>query len=86
MIIKTKEDIILGSIHIRPIVRMIDDLLASEQFLAVTDAVVYDSRGNALFKTKFMALNRDEITYVVPQQEVQELKNENEVLFSKAAC
>ena len=75
----------MGSIHIRPIVRIIDDLLAAEQFIAVTDAVVYDSRGKALFKTKFMAVNRDEITYVVPQQELKELKNENEGLFCNPA-
>lgn len=83
VVIKTKQDIILGSLHIRPIVRMIDDLLNADKFLAVTDAVVYDIRGNALFKTNFMALNRDDITYVVPQAELKELKNEREVLFSK---
>jgi hypothetical protein len=83
VIIKTKDDIILGSLHIRPIMRMIDDLLNAEKFLAVTDAVVYDRRGNALFKTNFLAINRDDITYVVPQDELKELKNEKGALFSK---
>jgi hypothetical protein len=83
VVIKTKQDIILGSLHIRPIVRMIDELLDADKFIAVTNAVVYDSRGNALFKTDFLALNRDDISYVVPQQELKELKSAKEVLFPK---
>ena len=75
VVIKTKGDFIFGFLHIRPIVRIIDDLLNAEKFVAVTNATIYDSQGKVLFQTNFMALNRDDVTYVIPRSEIRRLKD-----------
>jgi len=74
VVIKTKREIIFGNIHIRPIIRIIDDLLNAEKFIAITNAKIYNSQGKVSFRTDFLALNRDEITYIIPRSEIQDMK------------
>jgi hypothetical protein len=70
VIIRTGPDFILGYAHIRPSIRFIDTLMNAEKFLAITHAVVYDNLGKVLFRTNFLSLNRDEITYIIPRNEM----------------
>ncbi len=69
-VIRTKQDIIIGYLHVRPIVRIIDELLNAKKFLAVTNATVYDIHGKVLFRTNFLAINRDDVTYIIPRHEM----------------
>lgn len=69
--IQTIQDLIVGEIYIRPIVRMIDDLIHADQFLAITNAVVYDKTGTIRYRADFMIINRDHIVYLIPKQEMK---------------
>jgi hypothetical protein len=70
VIIKTDDNIIIGDLHIRPQNRIMDELCFAEQYLALTDAVVYESSGKARFKTRFMTVNTSKIVYVIPKDEL----------------
>lgn len=69
-VIRTEDELIMGYLHVRPIVRMLDELLNAEKFIAVTDATVFDGEGNTLFRTKFMAVNRESVVYIIPREEI----------------
>lgn len=75
VVIKAGDSIIIGDIHIRPQNRIMDELSFGDQYLAVTDAVIYDASGKARFKTKFMSLNSSTIVYVIPKEELVSKQN-----------
>jgi hypothetical protein len=60
---------IRGCIHVRPGERFKDELNNSDQFIAVTDASVFNARGDQLYRTDFLAVNRDLIIWVGPEDE-----------------
>lgn len=67
-----------GIIHVRIDGRLKDELDAAVNFLAVTDAVVFDSTGNTqLFKTDFMAVNRNQIVWVIPEDDMESAMRED---------
>ncbi len=71
VIIQTTTNRIEGLFHARYDNRLKDELNneADEQFMAITDAVVYDADGNELYTSNFLALNRDTIIWLIPQNE-----------------
>ena len=71
-VIQTVTHRILGHIHVAPEKRLKDELNQSEQFLAVTDAVIYDSTGAELYRSDFMALNLDHVIWMIPHQQTGE--------------
>ena len=71
VVIQSRNDVILGNVHIRPALRMLDELINSEQFLAVTDATVYDRSGVAKFRTKFMTVNKEHVVFIIPRDEME---------------
>ncbi len=60
-----------GYIHIRPDERLKDELDQGELFLAITEATLYDRENQILFTTSFMAVNRQHILWIIPQDCVQ---------------
>lgn len=58
-----------GSIHVRRDQRLKDELDIDEKFLAVTDAIIYNLDGTVLHQTKFLALRRDQIVWILPDSE-----------------
>jgi hypothetical protein len=72
VIIQTTTHRIYGKVHIRPGERLKDELDRVELTLAVTDAVVYDQDGILMvFKSKFIALQKSHIIWVLPQDQVE---------------
>lgn len=69
-IIQTTEHRIHGEIHVRPGERLKDEINCSEQFLAVTKAVVFDSHGAEVYRCSFMAVNREHIVWLIPTAEL----------------
>ena len=71
VIIQTATNRIEGLFHARYDNRLKDELNSEvdEQFMAITDAVVYDSDGDELYTSNFLALNRDTIIWLIPQNE-----------------
>jgi hypothetical protein len=49
-----------------------------EKFLAITDAVILLPDGQVFFETKFLAVQRDEIIWVIPESEIVEPAKENQ--------
>jgi len=47
--------------------RLKDELNGQERFLAVTDAVVNDLQNNQLYQAGFLAVNVDQIIWIIPQ-------------------
>ena len=68
-VIQTATNRIEGFIYIRSGDRISDFLNKSEQFLAVTDATVYDLNGNQLSCCDFIALNLDQVIWLMPVNE-----------------
>lgn len=74
VIIQTVDHTIRGTYHIPPDERLKDDLnQCDETFVAVTDAVVYDREGRQeKYRTAFLALNRNKIVWIIPDEDLQE--------------
>ncbi len=68
-IVQTPRYRIRGEIHVRMGDRVKDELDRPEQFLAVTNAAIYDENDTLLFEREFVSVNRDHIIWVIPEQE-----------------
>ncbi len=68
-VIQTSRHRIRGEIHVRIGERVKDELDRPKQFLAVTNAVVYDEEGKPLFERPFLSVNRDHIIWVFPEDD-----------------
>ena len=66
-LIQTVTNRIKGFIHIRNEERISDELNQSAQFLAVTEATIYDLNGLELYRSPFLAINRDQIVWLAPE-------------------
>lgn len=72
VLLLTREGLIEGRIHIHPDRRLSDELNnVNMQFLAITDATVRDPAGSLLYKTHFLALNKNSIVWVIPNDAVE---------------
>jgi hypothetical protein len=76
--IQTVTHRIHGNIHIAQDRRLKDELDLPEKFIAVTDAVIYFPDGQVLYQTSFLAVQRDQIVWVVPDSEVKDSSKGNE--------
>ncbi|OHC64669.1 MAG: hypothetical protein A2045_13980 [Rhodocyclales bacterium GWA2_65_20] len=61
---------ITGSIDLLPGARVTDFLLECRDFMAITDAEVWDLNGRKLFASSFMDVNRDRIELIMPEDTV----------------
>jgi hypothetical protein len=59
-----------GQVYMKTDERLKDELNRSDQFLAVTDAVVYGTDGKEVYKSKFLTLNRDQIVWLIPDNDL----------------
>jgi hypothetical protein len=70
VVIHTTDDVIIGDLHLRPRLRLIDELISGDPYLAVTNAIVYDKSGRVRFKTQFLTINREHIVLVIPWEDI----------------
>ena len=70
VIIQTVTHRIHGNIHIRQDQRIKDELDIQEKFMAVTAATVYAPNGKIMHQTNFLAVQRSQIIWVVPEDEI----------------
>jgi hypothetical protein len=68
--IQTVTHRIHGNIHVSQDRRIKDELDLPEKFMAVTDAVIYSSDGQVLYQAGFLAVQRNEIVWVLPDSEI----------------
>ncbi len=71
VIVQTTHHTIRGILHVRPSERIIDELNASIQFIAITEANVLDPQGNLLYKSNFLTLNKEHVIWIIPDEEIQ---------------
>jgi hypothetical protein len=69
VIIQTSKQKIHGTIHVQVDQRLIDDLNTSKGFLAITNAKIYDGNENLISESKFLAINIDQIVWILPVEE-----------------
>ena len=55
-----------GTVYARPTKRLKDEINISDQFIAVSDATVYDLSGQVVQQCKFMLVNRDQLLWMIP--------------------
>ena len=70
--IQTTTHLMRGRIHVRRDQRIIDELDLNENFLALTDVSVLGTDGQPLFQAPFLALRRNQIVWVIPEQNTGE--------------
>ncbi len=68
-IIQTLVSRIQGNMHVRLNEHVKDELNRGEQFLAVTDADVFNLQGEKVRHSDFMLINRDHIIWIIPDEE-----------------
>ena len=59
-----------GFLHVHPGQRLSDELNAVQQYVPVTDATVMDQSGNVIYRTEFLALNKNHVLWVIPAEAV----------------
>ena len=64
--IQTTSHLMRGHIHVRRDQRIKDELDLDERFIAVTEVDVMAPDGHILFQASFLAVNRDQIIWVLP--------------------
>ena len=81
VVIHTHSAVIIGEIHARPSLRLgeidiplthrlIDEIINGDQYVAITDADVYDKSSKARLNTKFLILNREQIELLIPWEDI----------------
>jgi len=76
--IQTVTHRIHGNIYITQDRRLKDELDLPEKFIAVTDAVIYSPDGQELYQASFLAVQRNEIVWVLPDSEMADSSKRNE--------
>ncbi len=66
---------IRGLIHVKQGERIKDELDNNYQFLPVTNACMYDPEGNILYRTSFLAVNRNHIIWLIPDADINNHEN-----------
>ena len=67
VIVQTVTHLAHGKIHIRPDERLKAELDRDEPFLAMTDVTIFDASGVMLRHADFLAVRRDQIVWVLPE-------------------
>jgi hypothetical protein len=67
--VQTTTHLMRGYMHVRRDQRVKDELDRSENFLALTDVQVQGPDGQTLFHAPFLAVKRDHIVWVMPEQQ-----------------
>jgi hypothetical protein len=75
--IQTVTHRIHGNIHIAQDRRLKDELDLPEKFIALTDAVIYSPNGQVLYQASFLAVQRNEIVWVVPDSDIKDSPERN---------
>jgi hypothetical protein len=70
--VQTTTHLVEGSIHVRRDERVKDELSRTQNFLALTDAKVFDSEGNILYASDFIAIQTQQIVWVLPKEDNKE--------------
>jgi hypothetical protein len=68
--LQTTKQLIRGTFHVRGVMRVIEELAFEETFIAITDAEIFNYKGDRLFKTGFVVVNRKDIVWMTPEEDI----------------
>ncbi len=68
--LQTTKQLIRGTFHVRGVMRVIEELSFEDTFIAITDAEIFNFKGDRLFKTAFVAVNRKDIVWMTPEENI----------------
>ena len=68
VVIQTLIHRIEGFIFVRDEERVKDAINAGEQFIAVSDASIFNSQSKLIYKKDFLLVNSDQIVWVIPNE------------------
>jgi hypothetical protein len=66
--VQTTTHMVRGRLHVRRDQRVKDELDRDESFLALTDVHVLGPDGQTLFQAPFLAVRREHVVWVIPEQ------------------
>ena len=69
---------IRGNMYVRPGERIKDQINQEEQFLAVTEAILYDLAGEELYRCDFLLVNREYLIWLLPEDQLHQPKTTKE--------
>jgi len=72
-IVQTTQHLLRGNIHVHRDERLKDELDRDELFLAMTDVSVIGAEGQVIHESRFLAVRRAQIVWVMPARETQEI-------------
>ncbi len=70
--IQTTTHRIRGNVHVRKGERLSDEINQSNLFLAVTSAEIFSLEDEIVYKSDFLAINREHIVWLMPIEEYQD--------------
>jgi len=70
VLIQTTSQKIRGYFHVQTDLRLLDELNESNHFLALTDVEILDGNEIILHKSNFLAINTDQIIWILPTDEI----------------
>ena len=68
-LVQTTTHLVQGTVHIRRGERFKDELDDDGYFLALTDAKIIGTDGQTLYQTNFLAIQRGQIVWIMPDEE-----------------
>ena len=75
-IIQTTTNLIRGLIHVRQDERLKDELELDERFIALTEVSVMNVEGKEIYSSPFLAVQKDQIVWVMPLREELKMGND----------
>jgi hypothetical protein len=75
VVVRTNHHFVIGTYHSRPAIRLIDDLINVERFLALTEATVFDESGRLCYRAKFISISREHVEWIIPKSEMEDKSN-----------
>jgi hypothetical protein len=72
-IVQTTQHLIRGNVHVRRDERLKDELDRDELFLAITEASIIGIDGQTIHQTRFLAVRRSQIVWVMPVQGTEDI-------------
>jgi hypothetical protein len=70
VLIQTSSQRLHGDVHVGLGKRLKDELDGGLQFLPVTNVVVYGTDGQAVYRTHFLLINRDQLVWILPDEDL----------------
>ena len=68
-IVQTTTHLIRGMVHVKQGERLKDELENGEDYTAVTSASVFDANGDLLYTGSFLAVQKQQIVWIMPVEE-----------------